>query len=535
MKAIIIARVSTEEQREANNSLPAQLNRMQDYCERNDYLVIETFSFDESAYKTKRDEFDKIIECINNTKEKVAVCFDKVDRLSRNIFDKRVALLYEKAVSNEIELHFVSDGQVINDKMNAGDKFAFGMKLGLSKYYSDAISDNVKRAFEQKRRNGEWTGAVRLGYLNVSLDVEKRLRKDIILDPERSHLIAKMFEMYASGNYSFETIRKEVTALGLRSLDGFKLSKSCIENILKDPFYCGIATSRKYNMTWVHKYPRLITKELFDKCQEIRSGKALRLQKFVSKEFIFKGLLSCQNCGCSMTPEIKTKKSGLTYVYYSCTNAKGICQRQYVPEKTLLQPILEVLEQFEGITEETQNTLVKELRDSTEEEVAFHKAQINRIRSEYDQFKKKDDRLLEAYLDQSITKDVYDKKHEEYHDKIQLLNIELEEHTKADYDYQTTVAVVVSVARRAKEIFEISEDQEKRAFLNYLLQNPTVNGKKLDFKLASPFNLVLELATSPNWLPDQSLILVRLSDQEYLRGITDRLEYIAELQSAILV
>jgi hypothetical protein len=99
-----------------------------------------------------------------------------------------------------------------------------------------------------------------------------------------------------------------------------------------------------------------------------------------------------------------------------------------------------------------------------------------------------------------ITKDVYDKKHQEYHDKLQLLNIELDEHTKADYDYQTTVATVVSVARRAKAIFESSEDKEKRAFLNYLLQNPTVNGKKLDFTLASPFNLVLELATSPNWL-----------------------------------
>ena len=286
MKAIIVARVSTDQQKE--NSPDAQLFRMQGYCERNDYIIIETFSFVESAYKTKRDEFDKIIECINNSKEKIAICFDKVDRLSRNIFDKRVALLYEKAVSNEIELHFVSDGQVINDKMNAGDKFAFGMKLGLSKYYSDAISDNVKRAFEQKRRNHEWTGAVRLGYLNVSLDAEKRLRKDIVIDPERSHLIIKMFKTYATGNYSLETIRKEVTDLGLRSLKGFKLSKSCIENILKDPFYYGIATSKKYRMTWTHKYPPLIKKELFNKCQEIRLGRKKTPYKALSRDFIFK-------------------------------------------------------------------------------------------------------------------------------------------------------------------------------------------------------------------------------------------------------
>ncbi len=87
---------------------------------------------------------------------------------------------------------------------------------------------------------------------------------------------------------------------------------------------------------------------------------------------------------------------------------------------------------------------------------------------------------------------------------MQTLEIELSEHRKADYDYQTTVATVISVARRAKTIFEnSSEPAEKRAFLNYILQNPTVNGKKLYFSIASPFNLVLELASSPNWLPGQ--------------------------------
>ena len=106
-------------------------------------------------------------------------------------------------------------------------------------------------------------------------------------------------------------------------------------------------------------------------------------------------------------------------------------------------------------------------------------------------------------IDRSITKDIYDKKHQEYHDKIQLLNIELEEHTKADYDYQTTVASVISIARRAKSIFESSEPHEKRAFLNYLLQNPTINEKNLEFTMRSPFNLVLNLADNPNWLRRQ--------------------------------
>ncbi len=129
MKAILVARVSTEEQREANNSLPAQMTRMEEYCKRNNFGILERFSFDESAYKEKRDEFDRILAYIDAQEEKIAVCFDKVDRLSRDIFDKRVPILYNKAVDDTIELHFVSDGQVIDKMMSAGDKFMFGTKL----------------------------------------------------------------------------------------------------------------------------------------------------------------------------------------------------------------------------------------------------------------------------------------------------------------------------------------------------------------------------------------------------------------------
>jgi len=60
-----------------------------------------------------------------------------------------------------------------------------------------------------------------------------------------------------------------------------------------------------------------------------------------------------------------------------------------------------------------------------------------------------------------------------------------------------TVSKVLSLARRAKSIFESSETTEKRAFLNYLIQNPVINEKKLYFAIASPYNLVLELASNP--------------------------------------
>src|ERR1700720_2590989 len=104
MKAILIARVSTEEQKEAGNSLPAQIARVERYCQAKQLTIVKRYSFDESAYTDQRDEFDRIIEFIKEQEEKIAVVCDKVDRLSRNMFDKRVSLLYEMALNDKIEL-----------------------------------------------------------------------------------------------------------------------------------------------------------------------------------------------------------------------------------------------------------------------------------------------------------------------------------------------------------------------------------------------------------------------------------------------
>ncbi len=96
-----------------------------------------------------------------------------------------------------------------------------------------------------------------------------------------------------------------------------------------------------------------------------------------------------------------------------------------------------------------------------------------------------------------ITKEDYDKKHKELREKQYDLGMQLDDHTKADESYHIAASTVLSLAKRAVEIFESSEPEEKRVFLNYLLQNSTVNGKNLSYALRSPFNAILELTTQP--------------------------------------
>ncbi len=496
MKSVILARVSTEEQKDAGNSLPAQVRRIEDYCKRKGFEVTETFSFDESAYKIKRDEFDNVLDYLEKNKEKIAICFDKVDRLSRNVFDKRVSLLYEKAIADEVELHFVSDGQVINSKMSAVEKFQFGMSLGLAKYYSDAISDNVKRAFEQKRLKGEWIGGIPFGYKNIPLDEHKRLRKDIIPNPDTRHIVVELFEKYASGNYSCKKLAMEMEERKIKTSKGKPLYHSVIHNILKNTFYHGLAYSKTYDVYYEHKYEPLITKKLFLKVQDELARKNRNPVKTTGrKQFIFNGLLKCANCGCSMSAELKKGK----YVYYSCTNGKRICKREYVKEEVLLKPVRQFLGRIK-LDDEQISKLVSNLKKNHENQSLYHKKKIKETNQEYDKFQNRIDKSFDLLADGSITKDIYDIKLKEYKEKQYDLGIQKNELTKADEDYHIVAKTVLNIAQKAEEIFESSEVTEKNQFMKFLLQNPVVDGKKPVFAMREPFSSIAKASGHPTLL-----------------------------------
>ncbi len=492
MKAVVLARVSTEEQREAGNSLPAQVHRLEEYCRRKGFDIAKTYSFDESAYKLKRDEFDKAVDFIKASKEKLAVCFDKVDRFTRNVFDKRVPLLYDLAMQGKIELHFASDNLIVTPDISAAEKFHFGISLNLAKYYSDAVSDNTKRSLEQMRRNGEWPGSARIGYIANRTDG----KSDFVPDPERSDLIRKMFELYATGNYSVKTLQTEISKLGLKSRNGNILAPSMIYSILKDKFYIGIMTSK--GREYPHKYACIVPRELFDQVQGIRASYNKKTIKYAAKPFALRGLVHCEKCGCTITAEMKKGK----YIYYSCSNFKGGCERVWIPEQELLKPIKAVLQGLQMDQARVDKILVK-LKEINERKNEFHEKTISQLRTEYNRLQTSLDRLVDLLIAGSITQDIYDKKLKEYKEKQGDINIQLEEYTQADENFLIAASMVFSLANRALEIFESSEVNEKRQLLNFLLQNCRLSGKNLSFELKAPFDAMLEYSHHPSVLRRQ--------------------------------
>lgn len=73
----------------------------------------------------------------------------------------------------------------------------------------------------------------------------------------------------------------------------------------------------------------------------------------------------------------------------------------------------------------------------------------------------------------------------------------MNKHSNADKQFYITANRIFNAVQRARSIFESSEPNEKREFLNFLLQNATLRGKKLEFTMRSPFNTMFETHTQP--------------------------------------
>lgn len=65
-----------------------------------------------------------------------------------------------------------------------------------------------------------------------------------------------------------------------------------------------------------------------------------------------------------------------------------------------------------------------------------------------------------------------------------------------------TTSHLVDLGSRSTVIFSRSKLHEKRALLNFVLQNRTLDGEKVRYEVKFPFNVVLKYAPSSNWLPD---------------------------------
>lgn len=484
-KAVILVRVSSREQKEGY-SIDAQLTRLRKYCEQKGLEVIKEFVIVESSTRGEREKFYEMINFIKKQKETINLVCDKVDRLQRSF--KEMPIIDELRRSGKVILHFFVEGQILDANSNSSQIMAYQMYIMMAESYTNSISDNVKRSFERMRQEGKITGTAPIGYLNKN---DGRGKTDIILDPDRAFLVKRIFEEYATGLYSMQEIRKKTIEWNLKNKtkSDTYLSVSQIEKILKNPFYYGVA--RYKGKVYKHIYPRLIDKELFEKCDDVRNGRHRNRSNTTKTEFIFKGMIKCKNCGCTVTPELKKGK----YVYLRPNSKKG-CTCKQINETVALEEVEKVLNSM-VFPKNTLEQLKSTLKNTIEAKSDYSQNYMDKLSNDMKLIEKKSDRILNLYIDESITKDEYNKKKEELSVLKDNIQSQITKLNEADDNFEITVEYLLDVASRSYSLFKSSGINVKRKILKLVFPNFYLDGQNLSYDIRKPFDLFIKGSTYP--------------------------------------
>ena len=210
MKAIILARVSTKDQEIIGNSLQAQIDKLNQYARRNNLEVVKIFSFSESAGPRIRKKFEEFIKYLKDNKNIRIILAENVDRITRNFRD--AVDIDDMRINESLIIHLVQEGIVLDAKADSNKLFAWEAKVFFGKQQLNRISEDVRRSYDYKIKNGEWCSKAPIGYLNKRNESGK---SDIIIDKDRAFIIRRAFVEYSTGNYSLSEITKKLKEYGI--------------------------------------------------------------------------------------------------------------------------------------------------------------------------------------------------------------------------------------------------------------------------------------------------------------------------------
>jgi DNA invertase Pin-like site-specific DNA recombinase len=234
MKYFIYCRKSSEEEDRQIQSIDSQkCELMRLVGAQAGIEIVDTLEEAQSAMTPGRPVFNQALDRIERGEAEGLIAWAP-DRLARNSVDGgRVIYLLDAGKIKDLKF------ATFTFENTPSGKFMLSILFGQSKYYSDALSENVRRGIRTKIENGWLPNMAKIGYLNDPAT------RTIIADPDRFPMLRELWELMITGSYSPRRIRDIMEERGLRTLQrkregGRPLALSSIYNILTNPFYAGV-------------------------------------------------------------------------------------------------------------------------------------------------------------------------------------------------------------------------------------------------------------------------------------------------------
>jgi site-specific DNA recombinase len=496
IKYFLYARKSTDEKNRQVMSLDSQTNQWREVVKREHIFLHETLEESRSAKLPGRPVFDEMLDRIERGEANGILCWD-IDRLYRNPVDEgRVRWLLQNGVIASIR---TPTRQFIPE--DAG--LLMGVEGGRATDYIIRLARNVKRGVQEKLSRGEWPGATKpLGYM-----YDSRLR-NIVPDPKRAKITQTIFEEYAAGHHSLNSVSKRLFEFGVKSRSGQYWSKWSVWQLLTNRLYIGIMDWN--GETFEGKYKPLVPPEIFNRVQEVLKIKSKPRKGRKGHNFPFCGVFRC-SCGSMMTAQWAKGHGGL-YRYYRCTRKNGPCAEPYVQEHQVKQQCLDTLKPLVLTGDEAREIYAAIDREAAKESQSLDTT-IMALEKKLSPLQNKLDRLTHGYLDQLIDEDSYRTAKEELVVEKTALKRETERlrRSRSSYWIEPTREVINTLETLGKSEFPESLPEISR-LVQKIGTNPLISRKTVSFSFSEPYDFTLsflrnvrvELAANPSLHSDKN-------------------------------
>lgn len=473
MKYILYCRKSTDSEDRQVLSLDSQQKELMSIAEKLNLGVVKIFRESKTAKEAGRPLFAEMISMLATGKAEAILCW-KLDRLARNFIDGGLVMdMLQKSIIKEIRTY---------EAVHLPNETAFilAMQFGMANQYSRDLSVNVKRGNRAKLEKGEWPNRAPFGYLN------DRATKQIIIDPINSKYVVRAFQLYSTGSYGFKEISEILYNEGLRTGTGEKFFSGNIHRFIDNPFYCGLMS--REGKLYQGKHQPLISKDLFDQTQDVLHNRNRPRPK--THFFPLRGFLKCENCGCSLTASLKKG-----HHYYYCTNSKGVCNehKKYMREKDLYKVVANIFDEVK-FDEEAIEIMYESAKEKTDIDTSYLDSTLKTLGDSLNSLKTKESRLLDTFLAEQISKEIYDEKILQiYNDRVSL-NKQITD-TKKKYGagvstLEPTKKLFLRASRAKKEFLD-KDDYGKREIIEKMVWNLSFKNQIMaQQQFKSPYDLL---------------------------------------------
>ena len=477
-KYIAYCRKSTDEKDKQVLSIESQIRELKEFAKKEKLDIICFLTEAKTAKKPGRQKFEQMLKLIKQGKANGILSWHP-DRLARNTIDggKIVYLLdIEKLQSLKFPTFWFEN--------TPQGRFMLNISFGQAKYFVDNLSENVKRGFRQKLRNGVYPNHAPPGYFN-----EPR-KRTIEIDSKKAKFIKKAFKLFSTGTYSYADIQRFLFKKGIKGKSGvpFKIDK--IKRMIKNPFYYGLIKFAGETYQGSHK--SLISKGLFEKCQKVIERRN-KPQGNNRNDFAFLGLAKCAECNSAITAEKHFKyypktRGKVRYDYYRCGKNHGPCSQKYVPAENFEKQIREIVfgaSLYPG----NAKWLLSRLKKDEEKEKQTASQKTKSLKIKIDQIDKKLEKLLESYLNEVFDTSEYQKMKKKLIEEKMVLENKISKIRKRGSESIELVEEFLKSALRAQKIAKAKNNSHllaqmaKKVGSNYFLK-----ARRLEFSYDLAFS-----------------------------------------------